>query len=93
MTSPVFQPFDKEIYFSPRQIQILALTSEGLSVTEIGIRLQISVKTVSTYKIRIKEKLKDVVSDEQFLAYARNYFLLPECAAPEVTDCGGAGEI
>jgi len=42
---------------SPREREVLALTAEGFSSTEIGKRLFISPKTVDTYRSRIMEKL------------------------------------
>lgn len=86
MIGPLIKALDKPVHFSPRQIEILRLIAEGLRMKEIGIRLKISIKTVSTHKIRIWEKLTNVGTDDQFLAYARKYFALPECASPEVTD-------
>jgi DNA-binding NarL/FixJ family response regulator len=41
-----------------RELQVFALTGRGLSTTEIAARLHIAVKTVETYRARIKEKLK-----------------------------------
>jgi two-component system response regulator NreC len=43
---------------SPRERDVLALTAEGFSSTEIGKRLFISPKTVDTYRARIMEKLQ-----------------------------------
>ncbi len=42
---------------SPREREVLALTAEGFSSSEIGKRLFISPKTVDTYRSRIMEKL------------------------------------
>jgi two-component system response regulator NreC len=42
---------------SPRERDVLALTAEGFSSTEIGKKLFISPKTVDTYRARIMEKL------------------------------------
>jgi len=42
---------------SEREFQILRLLSEGVSVTEIARKLNISDKTVSTHRIRIMEKM------------------------------------
>jgi len=42
---------------SPREQEVLALTAEGYSSTEIGKRLFISAKTVDTYRARIMQKL------------------------------------
>ena len=42
---------------SNRELEVVRLLSEGLSPTEIGERLHLSVKTVSTHKARAQEKL------------------------------------
>ena len=43
---------------SPREIEVLRDIARGYSNKEIGARLQISVKTVETYKARLMKKLK-----------------------------------
>jgi DNA-binding NarL/FixJ family response regulator len=42
---------------SDREFEVLRLLAQGLSPTEIGERLHLSVKTVSTHKTRMLEKL------------------------------------
>jgi DNA-binding NarL/FixJ family response regulator len=42
---------------SPREREVLALTAEGYSSTEIGGRLHLSHKTVETYRQRLMDKL------------------------------------
>ena len=41
-----------------REFQVFELTGQGLNTHDIARRLNISVKTVETYRARIKEKLK-----------------------------------
>ncbi len=41
-----------------RELQVFELTGTGLNTREIAERLHIDVKTVETYRARIKEKLK-----------------------------------
>lgn len=43
---------------SARELEVLRLLGTGCTPTEIGERLRISVKTVSTYRTRILEKLE-----------------------------------
>jgi DNA-binding NarL/FixJ family response regulator len=43
---------------SDREFQVLAMIASGKSMTEMANELSISVKTVSTYRTRILEKLK-----------------------------------
>jgi DNA-binding NarL/FixJ family response regulator len=47
-----------------RELQVFELTGEGLSIREIAERLHIDVKTVETYRARIKEKLNLKSSSE-----------------------------
>jgi len=42
---------------SPREMAVLLLLSKGISLTRIGEQLHLSVKTISTYRARILEKL------------------------------------
>jgi len=41
-----------------REFQVFELTGQGLSTHDIASRLKVAVKTVETYRARIKEKLK-----------------------------------
>ena len=43
---------------SDRELKVFDLTGSGLNTSEIAGRLHIAVKTVETYRARIKEKLK-----------------------------------
>jgi two-component system invasion response regulator UvrY len=43
---------------SDREYQVLRLIAVGKSVKEIGFELSLSVKTISTYRTRIMEKMK-----------------------------------
>ena len=43
---------------SDREYQVLCMISSGKTVTEIAEELSLSVKTISTYRVRILEKLK-----------------------------------
>ena len=40
-----------------RELEVFQLIGEGLGISEIGQRLHLSVKTIGTYRERIKEKL------------------------------------
>jgi two-component system invasion response regulator UvrY len=54
---------------SDREFEVLRLLVEGLGPTEIGERLHLSVKTVSTHKTRILEKL-ELGSTAELVRYA-----------------------
>lgn len=60
---------------SDREFEVLRLLVEGLGPTEIGERLHLSVKTVSTHKTRILEKLK-IGSTAELVRYALEHKLV-----------------
>ena len=60
---------------SPREQQILQEIVKGCSLTEIGERMFLSVKTVSTYRSRILEKL-DLASNAELVRYALRHGLI-----------------
>jgi DNA-binding NarL/FixJ family response regulator len=60
---------------SDREFEVMRLLVEGLSPTDIGERLHLSVKTVSTHKARILEKLK-LGSTAELVRYAMENKLL-----------------
>src|SRR5687768_12387947 len=59
MTNELTHPSDKLLHetLSNREFQVFFKLAGGLSATEIGEELCISVKTVSTYRTRILEKM------------------------------------
>src|SRR6185503_11183748 len=59
---------------SDREFEVMRLLVEGLGPTEIGERLHLSVKTVSTHKTRIFEKL-NVESTADLVRYALEHGL------------------
>jgi DNA-binding NarL/FixJ family response regulator len=65
-------PFDR---LSPRERQVLQLTAEGYSSREIGERLNVSSKTVETYRSRLMEKL-DLADRPSLVRYALRKGLL-----------------
>ena len=60
---------------SDREFEVLRLLVEGLGPTEIGERLHLSVKTVSTHKTRILEKLR-LGSTAELVRYALEHKLV-----------------
>ena len=54
---------------SDREYQIFLLIASGVSSTEIAAQLNLSAKTVSTHKTRIKEKTK-LINTSEFVRYA-----------------------
>jgi len=60
---------------SDREFEVLRLLVEGLGPTEIGDKLHLSVKTVSTHKARILEKL-GLGSTADLVRYALDHKLI-----------------
>jgi DNA-binding NarL/FixJ family response regulator len=60
---------------SDREFEVLRLLAEGLGPTEIGERLHLSVKTVSTHKTHIQDKL-GVSGTAELVRYALENKLL-----------------
>jgi DNA-binding NarL/FixJ family response regulator len=61
---------------SDREFEVLRLLATGLGPTEIGAQLHLSVKTVSTHKARILEKL-ELGSTADLVRYAMEHKLVP----------------
>lgn len=62
---------------SDRELQVFLRLARGESVSEIADSLALSVKTVSTYRSRLLEKL-EVASNAELAAYAIRHGLLVE---------------
>lgn len=60
---------------SDRELEVLRLIVSGLSLTEIADRLHLSVKTVSTYRSRLTEKMQ-IKSNAELTRYALEHGLL-----------------
>jgi len=43
---------------SDREFEVMKLIAAGVPLTEIGDRLHVSVKTISSYRARIMEKMQ-----------------------------------
>ena len=54
---------------SDREYQVLCMLASGKTVTEIADKLALSVKTVSTYRARILEKM-DMKNNAELIHYA-----------------------
>ena len=54
---------------SDREYQVLRMIASGLTVSQVAARLSLSVKTVSTYRARLLEKL-EMHSNAEVMRYA-----------------------
>ena len=59
---------------SHREMETLLLLSKGMSLTRIGVQLSLSVKTISTYRKRLLEKLA-LKSNAEITRYVIKYKL------------------
>ncbi|MCH3914402.1 MAG: response regulator transcription factor [Acidaminococcaceae bacterium] len=62
---------------SPREREVLRYMVRGYSMTEIGEKLKLSIKTVDTYKVRLMEKL-EFTKKSELVTYALKYGLLKD---------------
>ena len=61
---------------SDREFQVLCLIGSGLPVGDIADRFALSVKTVSTYRTRVLEKM-DLRTTAELMHYVINHGLIP----------------
>jgi DNA-binding NarL/FixJ family response regulator len=59
---------------SDREFQVLRMLVEGVSVSDIATRVNLSVKTISTHKTRLMQKL-GVETTTELLRYAMEHHL------------------
>jgi DNA-binding NarL/FixJ family response regulator len=61
---------------SDRELQVLCLIASGKTVSDIGTELSLSVKTISTYRTRILEKM-NMKTNADLMHYAISAKLVP----------------
>ena len=54
---------------SDRELEVMLMIASGVSLTEIGSRLHVSSKTVSTYRARVMEKMQ-MMNNAELTRYA-----------------------
>ena len=67
---------------SDREFQVFQMLVQGLSVSAIADRLNLSVKTVSTHKSNIMQKM-NMTNQSELIRYALNHRLLDNPEAPQ----------
>jgi two-component system invasion response regulator UvrY len=77
MSNSLNHPTEKQLHetLSEREFQVFFKLASGLSPTEIGEDLHISIKTVSTYRTRILEKMQ-LKNNADLTYYAIKYGLI-----------------
>jgi DNA-binding NarL/FixJ family response regulator len=68
---------DKPLHelLSDREYEVMRLIAAGVPLTEIGDRLHVSVKTISSYRARIMEKMQ-MKSNAELIRYAMTHSLI-----------------
>ena len=75
------QPVDKDLsILTKRELEVLKMVSLGYSNKEIAWRVQVSVKSIETYKARATEKLK-LYSRAQIVSFAIRHGWMEEANA------------
>ncbi len=71
------EPTDKPLHesLSDREHEVMKMIAAGVPLTEIGERLHVSVKTVSSYRARIMEKMQ-MKSNSELTRYAMTHHLI-----------------
>lgn len=77
LADEINRDFDKQPHMrlSNRELQVLCSIAEGKTTTEIADQLSISVKTVSTYRRRVLDKM-DMESNAELIRYAIEHELV-----------------
>ncbi|HET9664638.1 MAG TPA: response regulator transcription factor, partial [Burkholderiales bacterium] len=65
---------------SDREMQVFVMIAAGKTISEVAGALSLSVKTVSTHKTRIMQKL-DVSNQSELIRYALRHSLIDDPAA------------
>ena len=60
---------------SSREFQVMLMLASGISLTEIGDEIHLSVKTIGNYRTRIMEKMK-MATNAQLTSYALENHLI-----------------
>jgi DNA-binding NarL/FixJ family response regulator len=70
-------PVDKPLHelLSDREHEVMRMIAAGVPLTDIGERLHVSVKTISTYRSRIMEKMH-MKSNAELTRYAMTQGLI-----------------
>jgi len=71
------EPAEKPLHelLSDREYEVMKMIASGVPLTEIAVQLHVSVKTVSTYRTRIMEKMQ-MKSNAEVTRYAMKYQLI-----------------
>lgn len=66
----------RDVELTPRESQVLSMIAAGQTYKEIAVALNVSVKTIESYRTRIGEKLQ-LHTRKTLVAYARSHGIVP----------------
>jgi len=77
LISTLDEPTDKPLHelLSDREHEVMRMIAAGVPLTEIGERLHVSVKTISSYRTRVMEKMH-MKSNSELTRYAMTHGLI-----------------
>jgi DNA-binding NarL/FixJ family response regulator len=77
LISNLDEPTDKPLHelLSDREHEVMKMIADGVPLTEIGDSLHVSVKTISSYRARIMEKMQ-MKSNAELTRYAMTHGLI-----------------
>jgi len=77
LISTLDEPADKPLHelLSDREHEVMRMIAAGVPLTEIGERLHVSVKTISSYRTRVMEKMR-MKSNSELTRYAMTHGLI-----------------
>lgn len=75
VTAPLQGPCTNQLRLSARELEVLNLIEQGKTVSQIAMQMNISTKTVSTYRQRLMTKL-GCESNGQIILYAQRSDLI-----------------
>jgi two-component system, NarL family, invasion response regulator UvrY len=73
LDGPIDQPLHESL--SDREHEVMRMIAAGVSLTDIGDRLHVSVKTISSYRARIMEKMQ-MKTNADLTRYAMTHGLI-----------------
>src|SRR5664280_547475 len=77
LVAQIDEPIDKPLHesLSDREHEVMRMIASGVPLTEIADKLHVSVKTISTYRARIMEKMQ-MKSNADLTRYAMTHGLI-----------------
>lgn len=76
LLSSTYKPYpQKDVVFTPRELEVIQMICKDFSTKEIGAKLDLSPRTIDTHRVRIMEKM-NVKSVAGLVAYAYSHGIM-----------------